>query len=321
MTTPGLLTFGEAMLRLSATSGATLKNSPTLDCSVGGAELNVAIAASRMGLSSRWMTRLPDNALGDRVIAHARSNGVDPVVSLGTERVGTYFIEIGSEPRGVTVTYDREYSAARQMSPADFDLGGLLSGATALFTSGITLALGEGPRELAASMFAPGSGCRRYFEINHRSKLASLEQTKAWVEPLLPNIDVLFASSHDLNEILGLGDDPERAVEKAFANYGFEYVIVPGRDGRVGAMGTNTIRVVGRQVEAYAECEGMIVDPIGAGDAGTGVMIACLEQGIDVQSAAEFAVCASAWVQTHAGDASAFRREEIVSRDARRVRR
>lgn len=321
MTDAVLLTFGEAMLRLSPTTGGTLTNSPTLDFGVGGAELNVAIAASRMGLPTRWMTRLPDNVLGDRIITHARTNGVEPIVARGDERVGAYFIEIGSEPRGVTVTYDRDHSAARKMSPADFDVPSLLSEATAVFTSGITLALGEGPRALAASMYASGNGCRRYFEINHRSKLASLEQTKAWVEPLLPNVDVLFASPHDLNEMLGLGDDPEKAAEKALANYGCEYVVVSQREGRVGGMGMNSIRVVGRDVHAYAECEGRIVDPIGAGDAGAGVMIACLEEGIDPHTAAEFAVCASAWVQTHPGDSATFRREEIVSRDSRRVRR
>lgn len=321
MTESVLLTFGEAMLRLSPANGGTLADSPTLTFGVGGAELNAAIAASRMGMTCKWMTRLPDSVLGDRIIMHARANGVEPVVAHGDERVGTYFIEIGSEPRGVTVTYDRDNSAARAMSVRDFDVPTLVSQATALFTSGITLALGEGPRALTSAIYQQGTGRRRYFEINHRSKLASLEETKTWVEALLPNVDVLFASPHDLNEMLGLGDDPEKAAEKAIANYGFEYVIVAHRHGRVGGVGTNGIRVIGRDVHAYAECEGRIIDPIGAGDAGAGVMMACLEEGIDVQTAAEYAVCASAWVQTHAGDTAIFRREEIVSRDGRRVRR
>lgn len=319
MTNAVLLTFGEAMLRLSPTHGGTLLHSPTLDFGVGGAELNVAIAARRMGLASRWMSRLPDSVLGERIMSHARANGVEPVVALGEERAGTYFIEIGSEPRGVTVTYDRDHSAATHMTAHDFDVSALLASATAVFTSGITLALGPGPRELAHTMFTPGR--RRYFEINHRTKLASVEEMRNWAEAILPEVDVLFASPHDLNELLGLGEDPEQAAEKAIANYDLEKVVVAHRQGRVGDLGTNMVSVVSQGSYAYAECQGRIVDPIGAGDAGAGVMIACLEEGMDAQAAAECAVRASAWVQTHPGDSAAFRRDEIVMPDQRRVRR
>lgn len=319
MTTPTLLTTGEAMLRLSPPDGGALIDSPTLDFGIGGAELNVAIAASRMGMVSRWLTRLPDSVLGDRFVAHCRANGVTPVIAAGPERVGTYFIEIAPEPRGVTVTYDRADSAFCHATPKDFDIPALLADASAVFTSGITLTLGEGPRELVHAIHAPGR--RRYFEINHRSKLASIDEMKEWVEPLLPNVDVLFASPHDLRDILGLGDDPVPAAEKALANFSLEYVIIPHRVGRVGGVGTNSIRIVGNGVNEYSECNGRIVDPIGAGDAGAGVLIASLEQGLEPQRAVEYAARASAWVQTHSGDAAKFRREEIVSADQRRVRR
>jgi len=321
MTKSVLLTFGEAMLRLSPTHGGTLAHSPTLDVGVGGAELNVAIAARRMGMASRWMTRLPDSVLAERIISHTQANGVEPVIARGNERVGTYFIDIGSEPRGVTVTYDRDNSAARGMSAADFNISQLLADATAVFTSGITLALGPGPRELAREMFVPGEGRRRYFEVNHRPKLASAKEMRAWAEALLPEVDVLFASPHDLDEMFGLGDDPVQAANSAIANYNLEKVVVAHRYGRVGDLGTNIINVVSQGSHAFAECQGRIVDPIGAGDSGAGVMIACLEEGMDSRAAAECAVRASAWVQTHPGDSAAFRRDEILVPDERRVRR
>jgi len=307
------------MLRLSPSDGGALVDCPTLDVGIGGAELNVAIAASRMGMASQWLTRLPDSVLGDRFLTHCRAHGVEPIVATGPERVGTYFIEIGAEPRGVTVTYDRADSAFCFATPEHFDIPRILAGASAVFSSGITLTLGDGPRELVQAIYAPGR--RRYFEINHRSKLASIDEMKDWLEPLLANIDVLFASPHDLRDILGLGDDPVPAAEKALANFGLEYVVIPHRVGRVGGVGTNSIRIIGEGVDAYSECEGRIVDPIGAGDAGAGVLIASLEQGLDPQQAADYAARASAWVQTHSGDSAKFRRDEITSADRRRVRR
>lgn len=321
MSATSLLTFGEAMLRMSPPSGGTLVGANTLEVSVGGAELNAAIAARCMGLRTRWATRLPNNVLGDRITAHARTFGVEPIVALGGERVGTYFIEIGPEPRGVTVTYDRDHSAARSMTPSDFDIAGLVDSTTAVYTSGITLALGEEPRQLASAIFAQPSIGRRYFEINHRSKMCSLQDMKNWVEQMLPSVDVLFASPHDLNEMLGLGDDSLQAAEKALANFDLEYVVVSDRHGRVGGVGNNSIQVIGSGVHVHAKCDGRIVDPIGAGDAGAGVVMACLEEGADLQMAANYAVRASAWVQTHAGDAATFRREEITEADSRRVRR
>jgi len=321
MTESALLTVGEAMLRLSPSDGGALAASRFLEFGVGGAELNAAIAASRMGLVSRWVSRLPDSVLADRIVAHARANGVEPVIAHGPERVGTYFIEIGAEPRGVTVTYDRDGSACCYASPADFDVVHLLEKSTAVFASGITLALGEGPRELVHALLTPGGNRRRYFEINHRSKLCTVQDMQGWIENILPQIDVLFASPHDLRDILSLGDDSVAAAQKALANFDLEYVVIANRHGRVGGQGVNSIQVVGRSVTVEAECEGRIVDPIGAGDAGAGVFIAALEQGIDPQLAAVYSSRASAWVQTHPGDSASFRRDEICSVDERRVRR
>ena len=321
MSTPRLLTVGEAMLRFSPPIQQSLMESSQLEVSVGGAELNVAIAATRMGLESSWLSRLPEGVLSEKVIQHARAHGIDPIISTGEGRVGMYFAEVGPDPRGVTVTYDREFSAVRFLTP---ELSApLIDGRefSAVFSSGITLALGEGLRDVVSSLFAGSRSWRRYFEINHRSKLASASEMRSWVSDVLPHVDVLFASTHDLTETMKLGDDARSAAEKAIANFQLEYVVVPDRRGRVGELGTNSLRVLGQDVDIYHECQGRVVDPIGAGDAGAGTFIACLEAGMDVESAAEYSTLASAWTQTHTGDAASFQRSDIVALDDRRIRR
>ncbi len=321
MTTPRLLTVGEAMLRFSPPMQQAFMDSPQLEVSVGGAELNVAIAAKCMGLESSWLSQLPEGALAEKIIRHARSHGVDPIISKGEGRVGIYFAEVGPDPRGVTVIYDRDYSAVRFLSREVATP--LIDGTdfSAVFSSGITLALGDGPREVVSSLFSGSRSWRRYFEINHRSKLASSSETKSWALEILPHTDVLFASTHDLIETLKLGDDLHSAAEKAIANYELEYVVVPDRRGRVGELGINSVRVFGHDVDISHECKGRVVDPIGAGDAGAGTFIACIEEGMDAKSAAEFSTLASAWTQTHAKDAASFQRSDIVAPDDRRIRR
>jgi len=321
MTIPRLLTVGEAMLRFSPPIQQPLIDSDHLEVSVGGAELNVAIAAKCIGLESSWLSQLPNGILAEKIIRHVLNHGIDPLISIGEGRVGIYFAEVGNDPRGVTVTYDRDFSSARSLTPEL--IAPLIAGKdfSAVFSSGITLALGEGPRAALQSLFSGTRSWRRYFEINHRSKLASSTEMTSWALDILPHTDVLFASTHDLTEILKLGDDVKSAAEQAIENYQLEYVVVPDRRGRVGELGTNSLRVVGHDVDVYQEFQGSVVDPIGAGDAGAGTFIACVEQGMDVNSAAEFSVIASAWTQTHAGDAASFQRNDIVALDDRRIRR
>lgn len=321
MTQPSLLTVGEAMLRLSPPMQESLIDGSHFHLTVGGAELNVAIAARCMGLDSSWLTQLPEGALAEKISQHARAHRVEARISRGEGRVGLYFAEIGPDPRGVTVTYDRDHSAARRLTweaAAPMIEGAMFS---AVFSSGITLALGEGPRNVVRSLFSERASSRRYFEVNHRSKLASSADMRSWVMQILPHTDVLFASSHDLTEILQLGGDARSAAEKAIDEYDLELVVIPDRHGRVGGEGTNRVRVLGRDVDVAHECHGRVVDPIGAGDAGAGAFIACIEQGMDASSAAECSVLASAWAQTSIGDAVTFRRDDIVSLDDRRIRR
>ncbi len=321
MNKPRLLTIGEAMLRFSPPMQQSLIDSAHLEVTVGGAELNVAIAAKCMGLESSWLSQLPNGVLAEKITRHARNHGIDPIISIGEGRVGMYFAEVGSDPRGVTVTYDRDFSAARSLTLEA--IAPLIAGRdfSAVFASGITLALGEGPREAVYSLFSESRSWRRYFEINHRSKLASSTEMASWASDILPHTDVLFASTHDLTEILKLGDDVRSAAEQAIEKFQLEYVVVPDRHGRVGELGTNSLRVVGHDVDVYQEFQGSVVDPIGAGDAGAGVFIACIEQGMDMNSAAQLSVIASAWTQTHSGDAASFQRNDIVALDDRRIRR
>ena len=67
-----LVTFGEAMVRFSPPALQRLEQASTLEATVGGSELNVAVLAARLGVTSRWVSRLPDNPLGRMIDAQAR---------------------------------------------------------------------------------------------------------------------------------------------------------------------------------------------------------------------------------------------------------
>ena len=79
---------------------------------------SVAVCLARLGLRVAWASRLPDNALGQRIAQTLEGQGVDVsnVVWTTTGRAGTYFAEFGQPPRPTTVTYDRRGSAMSEMA-------------------------------------------------------------------------------------------------------------------------------------------------------------------------------------------------------------
>ena len=79
-----LVTLGETMIRLSPPVPQRIEQAVAFEINVGGAESNVAVAVSRLGLSAAWMSRLPENPLGERIKSHLRlaSGVVDSVVSM-----------------------------------------------------------------------------------------------------------------------------------------------------------------------------------------------------------------------------------------------
>src|SRR5207248_6705440 len=52
-----LVTFGEAMVRLTPANFQRLEQATSFDVYVGGGELNVAVAAARLGVAARWVSR------------------------------------------------------------------------------------------------------------------------------------------------------------------------------------------------------------------------------------------------------------------------
>ena len=98
---PNVITFGEAMIRLSPPGFQRLEQTQSLDVKVGGAELNTAEGVARLGRSAAWVSRLNSNPLGRLIANHAREAGVSTEFVHWTEndRVGLYFLEFGAAPR------------------------------------------------------------------------------------------------------------------------------------------------------------------------------------------------------------------------------
>lgn len=216
---PRIVTFGETMLRLSPPGARRLDQSDVLEVFVGGAETNVAVALSRLGVAVRHVTRLPDNELGRLVISKLRSHGVDPWVELGGRRLGLYFLEMGAGIRAGNVLYDREGSATADIEPGLIDWPAAFSGASWFHTSGITPAVSASAAAttVEAMEHARALGLTVSFDLNYRSKLWRWGRSAREVLPgLVERADVLIGNIHAVDQALGIAVPGQAARGEAY---------------------------------------------------------------------------------------------------------
>lgn len=277
-----VVTFGEAMIRLVPPGNERLERTPALEVTVGGAELNSAVTLACLETPATWVSRLPDAPLGRAIARGARAAGVDLAHLRWTPenggRTGLYFLEEASDPRPSAVYYDRAGSAFANMPPGTFDWPRILRGARALQISGITPALGPGPRAetMAAIRAANAAGVPVAFDINYRSKLWSEADARACFVEIIPLVDILFASRGGLRTFFSLDGDHAQVLEAARTRLGLAVTVLSRKRGKASRsvkLGSIAMGPDGQVVEGvWRDVE--VVDRVGGGDAFAGGFIA-----------------------------------------------
>ncbi|HKC46599.1 MAG TPA: sugar kinase [Gemmatimonadales bacterium] len=306
----GVVTFGELLLRLSPPGEERLLASPHFDTYFGGAEANVAVALSHFGVPCEYVSRLPENPLGDAGLAALQHEGVGTRWTLrGGERLGLYFVEPGADLRTMRVVYDRSHSAFAQLDPDALDWDAILAGATWFHATGITAALGEGPaRALAAAMrVARASRQPVSLDLNYRAALWLGRDPRPIVEPLARSADLVIGNAAALEAMLGIAASDGRLAERVAGDLGCRYAAVTERE----SIAAHTQRwsavlydAAQRRGVASSRHEIAVVDRVGGGDCFAGALIARLLVGAPPAEALEFAVCAGALKITQPGDFS-----------------
>ena len=139
-----VVTFGEIMLRLAPNGYFRFFQNDQMQATFGGGEANVAVSLANFGVDVSYVTKLPDNCIGDGAVADPRKFGVDTsYIIRGGNRMGIYFLEKGASQRGSICIYDRAHSAIQEASSTDFDWNKIFEGAGWFHFTGITPALGE----------------------------------------------------------------------------------------------------------------------------------------------------------------------------------
>jgi 2-dehydro-3-deoxygluconokinase len=311
-----VITFGEAMIRLSPPNFLRFEQANSLELKVGGAELNTAVGLARLGHSAAWVSRLTNNPLGKLIANHAREAGVSSEHILWTndDRVGVYFLEFGAAPRASSVIYDRKGTAIANVKPGTIPWANIFPGAKWFHVTGITPGLSTFAAEVTkeALVAAKAAGLQTSIDLNYRVKLWTPEQAGKCMVELMPHCDVLITTEEDIERVFGIkGSDYEQSADQTAKRFGLKVIAITLRENPLVWKNSWTAIVYHKgQILRTKTYEVEIVDRLGAGDSFAAGLIHGLLEG-DLQTALDFGVAASALKHTIPGDFNWITRDEV----------
>lgn len=203
-----VVTFGEIMMRLSPLGYQRLAQARVFDATFGGGEANVAVTLANFGLPADFVTRLPQNDLGDACVNYLRQFGVGTgKIVRGGDRLGIYFLETGAVQRGSKVVYDRLGSSIATIEPGTIDWKAVLEDASWFHVTGITPAISKGCADsaLEALRTAEKMGVTVSLDLNYRAKLWKWgKPAKEVMTDLLKSADVAIGNEEDAERVFGI---------------------------------------------------------------------------------------------------------------------
>ena len=256
-----VVTIGDAMITFNPTATGPMRFVPTFERKIGGAELNVAIGCSRLGLKTGWISRLGNDEFGRHIFNTVRGEGIDvsqlELVDgyptslnfkeiMGDGSVRTFYYRTNSPTTALTIeTLDEEY----------------IKNSKILHITGIFPAVDKKKNiELIkhAISLAKKHGVLVSFDPNIRLKLWSKEEARKTLREYLPYVDILLTGEDEAELLMGTSD-PIQVIEYS-KEFGISYVAI--KQGEKGSVGYHE----GNYIEAPAFKSKKVVDTVGAGD-------------------------------------------------------
>lgn len=314
-----VVTLGEMMIRFMPKGNLRFEQAAEFEAHYGGDESIVAVSLARFGLDARYVTKLPENPLGEICLQKLRAQNVDTrFIARGGERLGLNFYENGAAMRPSSVLYDRKHSAISEALPEDFDFDGIFQDADWFHVAGITPAISDRAAVLVkeAMIAAKKHGVTVSVDLNYRSKLWSPEKAQSVMIPLMEYVDVCIGNEEDAEKVLGFkpantditkGTLDLEAYKEVFRQlkerFGFKYIGSTLRESfSASDNGWSCLLYDGNEFYHTKHYDIHLVDRGGGGASFAAGMIYGILNGFSLQKTGEFAAAASALKQTIVGD-------------------
>ncbi|MCF6360911.1 MAG: sugar kinase [Cyclobacteriaceae bacterium] len=329
-----VVTFGEIMLRLSPPGFLRFSQSNSFDVVYGGGESNVAVSLANYGVPVDFVTRLPQNDIGECALMEMRKRGVGTSnIVFGGDRLGIYFLETGAVSRGSKVVYDRAHSAIAELKPGMIDWAKVFEGADWFHWTGITPAISQGAADvcLEAVKVASDLGITISTDLNYRAKLWKYGvEPEAIMTELTSYCDIILGNEEDAEKHFGIKPDGldittqgHDVKAEAFLSVCQQMMkkfprakkVITTLRGSISASHNTWAGVMYDGTNMFESTQYQItdiVDRVGGGDSFMGGLIyGLLTYPEDDQNALDFAVAASCLKHTIKGDANLVTISEV----------
>jgi len=329
-----VVTFGEIMLRLSPPGFLRFSQANSFDVVYGGGESNVAVSLANYGIDVDFVTRLPQNDLGDCALRELRKQGINTHnIIRGGDRLGIYFLETGAVNRGSKVVYDRANSSVSEIKPNMVDWKKVFNGVRWFHWTGITPAISQSAADtcLEAVKIASSLGITISTDLNYRSKLWKYGgDREAIMSELTSYCDIILGNEEDAEMHFGIkpegldvttqGDQIKAdaflsVCQQMMKKFPKAKKVITTLRGSISASHNTWAGILydgNTLFESPKYQITHIVDRVGGGDSFMGGLIYGLLTYPNVdQKALNFAVAASSLKHTITGDANLVSIEEV----------
>lgn len=259
-----IVTIGEGLAVLRTSEIGSVAHLSNLIIGTGGAELNVAIGAARLGAPVAWFGRVGDDGFGRRITRELRAESVD-VHAVTDPLLPTGLLTKETPSSGRTaISYYRRDSAGSRLSADDLDELGLeLHAGDIVHLTGITPALSESARGAMRHVLdlAEQSGATISYDVNHRRRLWDRERAVPVHLEFVRRAQIVFAGDDEARLVTGRHDDDPRELADALRELGPDEAVVKlGASGAIARVGDDALRQPAIELSE-------VVDTVGAGDA------------------------------------------------------
>ncbi|MFD1065955.1 sugar kinase [Oceanobacillus locisalsi] len=255
-----VITLGEAMIVFNPEATGPMKFVNGFKKHIGGAELNVVVGCSRLGLRTGYISNLGNDEFGKTILTFARGEGVDvqEVNLVDGYPTSLNFKEI-MEDGSVKVFFYRDKSPTLAMKPAALNES-YIKNARVLHLTGIFPAIGGNNLEvmMEAIRLAKKHDVKIAFDPNIRLKMWTKEEARKVLLDILPHVDILLTGEDEMDIIIG-EREPEAIIEKT-KEFAIPTVII--KRGEQGSVGYDQ----GKTIQAEPVQASKVVDTVGAGD-------------------------------------------------------
>ena len=263
-----VILIGEPMELLLAEEGGALSDVSHFRASVSGAEMNVAVGLSRLGICPRFMTRLGDDPRAQRIRRFMKENGIsDDLIITDPAHLTGAMMKSKAEPGKHEIYYFRQDSAASFLCEDDVDKLDL-SDIRAVHFTGIFPTISQSAARAAGQLVkrAKESEITVVFDPNLRCQLWDCSpQTLALLNEFAAQSDVFLPSLKEAETLCGLSEPEE--IADHYLSLGTKKVVV--KLGKQGAFYKSRVEC-GIAPTFRAD---IVVDTAGAGDGFAGGLI------------------------------------------------